>query len=210
MKIVLAEDQPLILSSLKILLSEKEDIEVVSIASNGIEALEQVEKFKPDIVVLDIFMPKMDGIETGRQIMETHPEIPVVLLTTFDNPDSMRKALEIGAAGFLLKDIEPDVFVKALRAVAGGLIVYHPSIKPYIKTNLLMAKNSPSDNEYGLTPKDLKIIGYIVEGMSNKEISYLENSSEGTIKNRVSVILNKMSLQARTQIAVRALKEGLV
>jgi len=210
MKIILAEDQPLILSSLKILLSEEEDIEVTATASNGAEALDLISKHQPDIAVLDIFMPEMDGIETAKKVMETFPYIPVVLLTTFDNPDSIRKAIEIGVAGFLLKDIEPAVFINALKAVAGGLIVYHPNIQPYLNTSLPTPGTTSSCNDYCLTKKDLTIINYIVQGMSNKEISYLENSSEGTIKNRVSTILSKMSLQARTQIAVTALKEGLV
>lgn len=210
MKIILAEDQPLILSSLKILLSEEEDIEVAATASNGVDALSLISEHQPDIAVLDIYMPQMDGIETAKKVMDAFPHIPVVLLTTFDNPDSIRKAIEIGVAGFLLKDIEPAVFINALKAVAGGLIVYHPGIHPYLNINLPVPGTCPSDNNYCLTKKDLTIISYIIQGMSNKEISYLENSSEGTIKNRVSVILGKMSLQARTQIAVTALKEGLV
>ena len=210
MKIILAEDQPLILSSLKIFLSEEEGIEVAATASNGIEALALISEHQPDIAVLDIYMPQMDGIETAKKVMETFPHIPVILLTTFDNPESIRKAIETGVAGFLLKDIEPTVFINALKAVAGGLIVYHPNIQPYLTTNLPNPETPASCNNYCLTEKDLVIINYIVQGMSNKEISYLENSSEGTIKNRVSTILSKMSLQARTQIAVTALKEGLV
>ena len=210
MKIILAEDQPLILSSLKILLSEEEGIEVAATASNGVDALALIAEHQPDIAVLDIFMPQMDGIETAKKVMEDFPHIPVVLLTTFDNPDSIRKAIEIGVAGFLLKDIEPTVFINALKTVAGGLLVYHPDIQPYLNTNLPIPGPCSPDNDYFLTKKDLTIISYIVQGMSNKEISYLENTSEGTIKNRVSKILSKMSLQARTQIAVTALKEGLV
>ncbi|MCK4541192.1 MAG: response regulator transcription factor [Spirochaetales bacterium] len=210
MKIILAEDQPLILSSLKILLSEEDEIEVVATASNGAEALVKISEHQPDIAVLDIYMPQMDGIETAKRAMQAFPHLPVVLLTTFDNPDSIRKAIEIGVAGFLLKDIEPTVFINALKAVAGGLIVYHPSIQPYLNTNLPIPGSLPPNNSYCLTKKDLTIISYIVQGMSNKEISFLENNSEGTIKNRVSSILSKMSLQARTQIAVTALKEGLV
>ncbi len=210
MKIVLAEDQPLILSSLKILLSEKDGIEVIATACNGVEALARISEHQPDVAVLDIYMPEMDGIETAKISMQNFPHIPVVLLTTFENPDSIRRALEIGVAGFLLKDIEPEVFINALKSVNGGLTVYHYGVQPYLNTNLPIPGSYCTDNNYCLTKKDLTIISYIVQGMSNKEISYLENSSEGTIKNRVSTILGKMSLQARTQIAVTALKEGLV
>jgi len=210
MKIVLAEDQPLILSSLKILLSVEEGIEVAATASNGIEALALISEHQPDIAVLDIYMRQMDGIETAKRAMEDIPDLPIVLLTTFENPDSIRRALEIGVAGFLLKDIEPDVFINALKAIGGGLTVYHPGVQPYLNANLPIRGPYPTDNDYCLTKKDLTIISYIIQGMSNKEISSLENTSEGTIKNRVSSILSKMSLQARTQIAVTALKEGLV
>lgn len=210
MKIVLAEDQPLILSSLKILLSEEDGIEVIATASNGIDALAKISEHHPDIAVLDIYMPQMDGIETAKRAMKDFPDLPIVLLTTFENSDSIRRALDIGVAGFLLKDIEPVVFINALKAVDGGLTVYHPGVQPYLNTKLHIPGSCPGDNDYCLTKKDLIIINYIVQGMSNKEISSIENSSEGTIKNRVSSILSKMSLQARTQIAVTALKEGLV
>ena len=210
MKIVLAEDQPLILSSLKILISQEEEIEVIATACNGIEALASISEHQPDVAVLDIYMPKMDGIETAKRAMEKFPNLPVVLLTTFENPDSIQKALEIGVAGFLLKDIEPEVFINALKSIKGGLLVYHQGIQPYLKTTIPRSELDIIENNYSLSKKDLNIISYIVQGMSNKEISYLENSSEGTIKNRVSTILGKMSLQARTQIAVTALKEGLV
>ena len=210
MKIILAEDQPLILSSLKVLLSEEDGIEVVATASNGAEALILISEYQPDIAVLDIYMPQMDGIETAKRVMVDFPHIPVILLTTFDNPDSIRKAIEIGVAGFLLKDIEPAVFINALKAVAGGLIVYHSGIQLYLNTNIATPESLSPANDYCLSKKDLTIINYIVQGMSNKEISSFENSSEGSIKNRVSSILSKMSLQARTQIAVSAIKEGLV
>ncbi len=205
-KILLAEDQPLILSSLKLLLSKETGIEVIATASNGKEAMDKIAENKPDLVVLDIYMPEMDGIETAEKSIQSFPDIPVILLTTFENPDSIHRAIDIGVSGFLLKDIEPEVFIAALKAVAGGLTVYHKSILPYHTA----PPPEPAKNSYGLTEKDLKIIGYITQGMSNKEISFIENSSEGTVKNRVSSILNKMSLQARTQIAVTALKEGLV
>lgn len=210
MKIFLAEDQPLILSSLKILLENEQDIEVTGTASNGEEAFEKIKGNAPDIVVLDILMPKMDGIETAKKIKAEMPEIPVVLLTTFDNSENIQRAMEAGVEGFLLKDIDPKIFINALHSVNNGLLVFDSSIRSVLNKKSDFMKQSHKKNSYDLTEKDLIIINYIVQGLSNKEISFQESSTEGTIKNRVSSILTKMNLQVRTQIAVTAIKEGLV
>lgn len=209
MKIILAEDQPLILSSLQLLLSKEEDIEVAGTAENGERALDLCRKIRPDVAVLDIRMPKMSGLKAAEHIKKEYPGIAVLLLTTFEEPEAITRAVNIGVDGFLLKDVESSVFITTLRALAGGLMVFHPAVRPFLDSRNRDAGKKQA-GIYGLTEKDLQIIEAIVNGLGNKEIAYQEGCTEGTVKNRVSGILNKMGLSARTQIAVKALKEDLI
>jgi len=209
MKIILAEDQPLILSSLQLLLSNEPDIDVAGTAADGERALDLCRKIRPDVAVLDIRMPGISGLKAAEIIKKDYPETAVMLLTTFEEPEAISQAVKIGVDGFLLKDVEPQMFITALRALEGGLMVLHPAVKPFLDS-----RNKEAGKEqvtrYGLTRKDLKTIEEIVNGLSNKEIAAIYKCTEGTVKNRVSAILGKMGLAARTQIAVKALKENLI
>ncbi len=190
------------------MLSEGDDFNIVGTASNGVEAVELCSLHSPDIALLDIRMPIMGGIEAGEIIGKRFPRCKIVLLTTFDEDDMIERALEIGADGFLLKDIDQELFRMALKGIREGLHIYHPHPGKY-----LTRKSRPDREkreELGLTERDMVFIRLITEGLGNKEIAQRENCSEGTVKNRVSSILNKMSLQARTQIAVYAIKNNLI
>lgn len=208
MNIVLAEDQPLILESLKVLIEEEGDIRVVAVARTGHEALEAIRRESPDIAVLDLRMPGLTGLEVLSVLKAEQAGIPVLLLTTFEDAAAIAEAVAIGVEGFLLKDVDPKVFTSALRAVAGGLTVFHPVVRPHL-TKGSATSTGTVFNPYGLTVKDLSVIAAIVRGLGNKEIADCVGCTEGTVKNRVSSILGKMNLNARTQIAVKALKEGL-
>lgn len=208
MNIVLAEDQPLILESLKVLIEEEGDIRVVAVARTGHEALEAIRRESPDIAVLDLRMPGLTGLEVLSVLKAEQAGIPVLLLTTFEDAAAIAEAVAIGVEGFLLKDVDPKVFTSALRAVAGGLTVFHPVVRPHL-TKGIATSTGTVFNPYGLTVKDLSVIAAIVRGLGNKEIADCVGCTEGTVKNRVSSILGKMNLNARTQIAVKALKEGL-
>ena len=210
MKIILAEDQPLILESLKMLLSGEKDIQVTGTACNGKEAWALCRELEPDVAVLDIRMPLLSGLDVAQKIKEEGYKIPVLLLTTFEEPEAITRALEIGVEGFLLKDVEPIMFITALKALHGGLIVLHPAVRSYLTGRKISSSLKKMPPPYGLTEKDLSVIEAIVQGLGNKEIALRENCTEGTIKNRVSSILNKMGLSARTQIAVRALQEDII
>lgn len=213
LRIVLAEDHPLILSSLSSLLQAEHDIVVAMACSDGTEAVRAVESLKPDVAVFDIRMPCLSGLEAAAQLAISMPAVPVLLFTTFEEPSAIRAAIRLGVRGFVLKDVEPEVFVSAIRSVAAGLIVYHPCVAPFISKTESTCNDGGvgfSTRQYELTDSDLRVVSYITEGMSNKEIAKADHCSEGTIKNRVSSILSKMGLQARTQIAVTAIKERLV
>jgi len=212
-RIVLAEDHPLILSSLSGLLQAEPDIEVATTCADGAEAARAVEALRPDVAVFDIRMPGLSGLDAAERLAASAPEVPVLLLTTFEEPAAIRAALRLGVRGFVLKDVEPAVFVLAIRSAAAGLFVYHACVAPFIADAERLRPASAHDSRdepYGLTETDLRVVAYIAEGMSNKEIAEADRCSEGTVKNRVSSILSKMGLQARTQIAVTAIKKGLV
>ncbi|MBN2049932.1 MAG: response regulator transcription factor [Spirochaetales bacterium] len=206
--ILLAEDQTLIRDSLKMLLSEEADFTVSATAGDGEEALELCRKLKIDIALLDIRMPKMSGLEVAAALKKENLGCRIVLLTTFEEEKVFSEALSLGVHGIFLKDIEPELFAKSLRVIAGGLLVYHPVIGKQLSE---IGKGGPrQDDIFGLTEKDLLLIRYIAEGMGNKAIAARFGCSEGTIKNRVSSVLGKMGLEDRTQIAVYAIKNGLI
>lgn len=210
---ILADDHPLILSSLRVLLEAEADLEVVGEARNGNDALALADRLRPDLAILDYRMPGMNGLELTRELRGRPYTTPVLLLSTFDDEETVREALRSGAGGFLIKDVEPAVLLCAARAVARGLRVFHPcvdeSLVPASEPIGAEARRLSADR-YGLTDKELEVVRFIVQGLSNKEIAGTQGSTEGSVKNRVSLIMGKMGLQARTQIAVRALREGLV
>jgi len=208
-RIVFAEDQQLIRESVHLLIDGDPELSILGTAADGREALELCRARRPDIMLMDVRMPVMDGLEAARAIRDEALDTKIVLLTTFPDAQMVHEAIMIGVEGFLLKDVEPAVFVQAIRAVARGLVVFQDALRPFLAAGRLpMTGTQPSNT--GLTDKDLDYIRHIVNGLGNKEIAFRESCSEGTVKNRVSAILSKLGLEARTQIAVFAIKHGLV
>jgi len=208
-RIVFAEDQQLIRESVRVLLDGDPSLTIVDTAANGLQALELSRSQHPDVILMDVRMPIMDGLEAARCIRDEGLETKIVLLTTFPDAEMVSAALSLGVDGFLLKDVEPAVFVQAIRAIAAGLVVYQDALKPYLAAGRISIRGT-QPAELGLTEKDLDYIRHIVNGFGNKKIAFLEGCSEGTVKNRVSSILTKLGLDARTQIAVYAIRHGLV
>ena len=208
--IVLAEDQSLIRDSLKSLLSSHEDLEISATAGDGIEALDLCRSLRPDIALLDIRMPGMNGLEVAAAIRKEELPCRIVLLTTFEEGEVFSEALALGVEGIFLKDIDPDIFAQSLRIIAGGLLVYHPVLKKQLSAHGPEKKQNGLAKEFGLTERDLMLIRLIAEGLGNKRIADRLGSSEGTVKNRVSSVLGKMGLEDRTQIAVYAIRNGLI
>lgn len=208
-RIIFAEDQQLIRESVRVLLDGAPDLSIVDTAANGKEALELCRAACPDILLMDVCMPVMNGLEAARLVREEGFETKIVLLTTFPDSQMVSEAISLGVDGFLLKDVEPQVFVQAIRAIASGLVVFQDALKPQLAAGRI-SRNGPDASDLGLTLKDLDYIRHIVDGLGNKEIAFREGCSEGTVKNRVSAILAKLGLDARTQVAVYAIKHGLV
>ncbi len=207
--IILAEDQKLIRDSLEILLNKDPLLNVAATASNGQQAVDLFERHNPDLMVLDIKMPDMNGLEAARILKDRKASLKIVLLTTFEEGAAFREALRIGVHGIFLKDIDPALFVISLKAIMGGLLVFHPAVEEFLQQPP-EKKSTPDISSFGLTGKDMDVIRLIAEGCSNKQIAVRECCSEGTIKNRVSSVLGKMGLQDRTQIAVYAIKHNLL
>ena len=200
-KVLLIDDDKLVCSSLKIILSAQEDIEVVGIGNNGKEAVSLYKKLLPDILLMDIRMDEMSGLEAGEILLKESPEARILYLTTFLDDDYIIKALNIGAKGYMLKQ-DYDSIVPSLRAVILGQNVYGNEIVSKLPSLLSHTFDSSIYENHEITDKELSIIQLIAEGKSNKEMAQELFLSEGTIRNYISTILEKLDLRDRTQIAI--------
>ncbi|MBN2510894.1 MAG: response regulator transcription factor [Spirochaetales bacterium] len=208
-KIIFAEDQQLIRESLAMLISDDPDLEITGTAANGQEAIDLCRAKKPDLMLLDVQMPVLDGLKTAEILRKEQLNVKIVLITTFPDSEMLHEALSLGVEGFLLKDADPSLFIHAIKSIAAGLIVFQKPLMEHLRL-LRCRPSNASPAELGLTEKEIDCMRHIAKGLGNKEIAYLESCSEGTVKNRVSGILSKLGLEARTQIAVYAIKNGFV
>ena len=215
-KVLIADDQELIRESLKIILGAHDNIEIVGVVGNGYEVLETLKKHKVDIILMDIRMPKMDGVYCTKVVKEQYPEIKIVILTTFDDDEYIFGALKYGASGYLLKGISMKNLAEAIRTVVSGKAMINPEITDKIvKLFNHMAQSSYAiqvDNELTeeLTKTEWRVIQKIGCGMSNKEIASELALSEGTVRNYLSSVLSKLELRDRTQLAIWAVQTGAV
>ena len=209
-KVLIADDQELIRESLKIVLGANEDMEVTGIAENGEEVLSQIKKEKPDVILMDIRMPGIDGVECTRLVKEKYPNIYIIVLTTFDDDEYIFGALKYGASGYLLKGISMKNLAEAIRTVVSGKAMINPDITD--KVVKLFNHSIQVDNALTeeLTKTEWKVIQKIGCGMSNKEIASELALSEGTVRNYLSSVLSKLELRDRTQLAIWAVQTGAV
>lgn len=201
MKVLIIDDDRLVCSSLEIILSTDKDIEVVSTGNNGQEAVELYRRLQPDVLLIDIRMELMNGLEAGEIILKEYPNAKILYLTTFLDDDYIIKALRLGAKGYMLKQNYESI-VPSIKAVYAGQNVFGDEI--ITKIPELINRPSPSKtlDKYAISPREQDIIAKIAEGLSNKEISEILFLSEGTIRNNISTILEKLNLRDRTQIAI--------
>jgi NarL family two-component system response regulator LiaR len=195
------DDDPLVSRSLKVLLSREKDIQVLGTASDGARALACCERNLPHAVLMDIRMPGMDGIEATRQIKTRWPEVRVVILTTFQDDQSIHRALEAGADGYLLKSAPASGMAQKLRALTSGTAV----VDPEVLKRLSEPSREPME---GLTPRENDVVELVAQGCSNREIAEHLFISEGTARNILSVVLEKLGLRDRTQLAIRYRKKA--
>ena len=214
-KVLIADDQELIRESLKIVLSSYKDIEVVDAVDDGFAVLESMKKVQPDLVLMDIRMPKMDGVLCNKAVKENYTNVKVIMLTTFDDDDFIFKALQYGASGYILKGISMEDLYQAIVTVNKGNAMINPDVATkVVKLFSQMAQSNSAIQVQGnsvenISKAEWKIIQQIGFGLSNKEIAAKLFLSEGTIRNYLSTILSKLNLRDRTQLAIWAVQTGV-
>jgi DNA-binding NarL/FixJ family response regulator len=213
-RVLVVDDQALFREALTTLLSVPEEIEVVGEAANGQDALRLVADLSPDVVLMDLRMPVLDGIATTRWLKMERPEIPVLALTTFDEDEEVFAALRAGAVGYLLKDVSSDRLVEAVLAASRGESVLHPSVAAKVVARFAQLDDNggPSGQPLivPLTERELEVVRLLAKGRSNREIAAALFLAEGTVKNHVTNVLAKLDARDRTQAALRASALGLL
>lgn len=207
-KVLIVDDHHVVRRGLLFFLKTQKDIEVVGEASNGKEAIELTASLQPDIILMDLVMPEMDGIQATKHIKAKYPNIQIIMLTSFSDRDHVVPAIEAGAAGYQLKDIEPDELVLAIRRVMDGENIMHPQVTTQLIQNQEMASELPH-MLHPLTNREQDVLGELTKGKSNKEIASSLFVTEKTVKTHISNIFAKLEVQDRTQAALYAVKHGL-
>ncbi len=210
-KVLIVDDHQVVRQGLRTFLELQDDMLVVGEAADGMEALEIVRQLEPDIVLMDLVMPRLDGISATRQIASWNIPVKVIALTSFTENDKVFPAIQAGASSYLLKDVSPDELVEAIRAVHRGEARLHPDIARKLMEQVAsQAGASRETNLAEVTERERDVIRLVARGCSNQEIAQELVISEKTVKTHVSNILSKLQLKDRTQLAIYAIKAGLV
>jgi DNA-binding NarL/FixJ family response regulator len=220
-KVLLADDHAIVRQGLTYFLSMQQDIEMVGEAANGDEAVEKVQLHRPNVVLMDLFMPGKNGIEATRDIRASHPDVKVIVLTSFSDQDHVLSAIKAGANGYLLKDADPGMIVNAIRGAHAGLPQLHPAAAEQLMSHVASSEKEASPAAGGtgagvgigpdaLTTRELEILTYVARGFSNKEIAAACGIAEKTVKTHVSNLLSKLHVADRTQAALYAVKHGII
>ncbi len=207
-RVFIAEDHAIVRKGIRALLSLEPGIQVVGEAANGREAVHGIDSTRPDVVLMDLVMPEMDGIEAIRQVVARQPQARILVLTSFATDDKVFPAIKAGALGYLLKDSEPRDVVDAIRQVHRGESSLHPRIARKLMQELSRPPDRPPTPD-PLTERELEVLGLVAQGKSNREIADSLVVTEGTVRVHVSSILGKLHLASRTQATLYALREGL-
>lgn len=218
-RVVIVDDQELMLQALKVFVSQAPDMTVVGEAHNGVDAIDACARLRPDVVLMDLQMPYLNGIDATRRIMAEWPQTKVVAVTTFAGPDAVVPALRAGAAGYLLKDSDPQTLVQAVRDVAQGRNVLAPAVTDALIHSIRAqpgpagpapAQVAPEGLGATLTSREFAVIELIAQGLTNAEIAAELLISESAVKSRVSGLTSKLGVDSRVQVLVRACELGLV
>jgi DNA-binding NarL/FixJ family response regulator len=209
-RVLVADDQSMVRAGFRMLLAGEPDIEVVAEASNGLEAVEKAARFRPTVVLMDIRMPELDGLQATRRILAADDTARILILTTFDLDEYVYEALRAGASGFVLKDDPPEQLLAAVRTVAGGEALLSPAItKRVIKQFTRIPRPAPPRQLDDLSERELDVFRLIVRGLSNAEIGRELYISDTTVKTHITHILQKLNLRDRVQAVVLAYETGL-
>ena len=212
--ILLVDDQRLMREGLRTLLELESGLRVVGEASQGQEALDQYASLQPDVVLMDVRMPVMDGVESTRQLMSQWPRCRVIILTTFDDDEYVFEGLRAGALGYLLKDVSIQELADAIRTVMAGGVLIEPSVARKVVAEFARMTSSAPTTQFGLdeplSEREIDILRLLAQGLTNREIAQRLFLAEGTVKNYVTNILSKIGVRDRTQAALRARELGLL
>ncbi|WP_059172832.1 response regulator transcription factor [Bacillus sp. FJAT-27445] len=208
-RILIADDHNVVRRGLAFFLKTQEDFEIAGEAKNGKEAVAMAEELKPDIVLMDLDMPVMDGIKATAIIREKQPDMKIMILTSFSDQNHVIPAIEAGATGYQLKDIEPDELAASIRRLCSGENQIHPKATSHLLSQLSGSQRDARKQLDELTKREIEVLNEIASGKSNKEISTALFITEKTVKTHVSSILSKLELADRTQAALFAVKNGV-
>ena len=211
LRVVLADDQGLVRAGFRVILGTEPDIEVVGEAGDGEQAVELVERLRPDVVLMDVQMPRVDGLEATRRILgDGRLDVKVVILTTFDSEDYLFQALRAGASGFLLKNASPEDLVESVRVVARGDALLSPEVTRRVIARFSAPARPVRTRPAELTDREFEVLVELARGASNAEIAQALHLGETTVKTHVSRVLNKLGLRDRTHAVVFAYEQGIV
>ena len=212
-RVLIADDHAVVRQGLRTFLALQDDMEVVADAADGEEAVRAAREHAPDIVLMDLVMPNMDGVEATRRIASERPATRVIALTSFLEDDKVLPAVRAGAAGYLLKDVGPPELVRAIRTVHGGEALLHPAVAARVLEEVAAPAPAltpaPPRGDPGLTPREREVLALVARGLANKRIAQELGIAEKTVKIHVSRILHKLGVADRTQAALYAVREGL-
>jgi DNA-binding NarL/FixJ family response regulator len=210
-RVLVADDQSMVRAGFRMLLAGEQDIEVVAEANNGLEAIDKAARFHPTVVLMDIRMPELDGLQATRRILAAENGTRILILTTFDLDEYVYEALAAGASGFVLKDDPPEQLIAAIRTVAGGDALLSPAItKRVIRQFTRIPRAAPPEGFDELTTREQEVFRLIANGLSNTEIAQELYISDTTVKTHITHILQKLNLRDRVQAVVLAYQTGLV
>lgn len=210
-KVLICDDQEIVCEGLQRILESDQEINVIGIAHNGADALEQIEKSPPDLVLMDLKMPVMNGVIATRKVREKFPGVSILILTTFDDDEWLFDAIRSGASGYLLKDRPRSELIKAIKGTVNGESYIDPAVAGKLLNNVAQSLPSrPVSEEVILSDRELEVLRLLAMGLSNADIAKRLFLSEGTVRNYTSAIFAKLNVSDRTQAVVVALKTGLV
>jgi DNA-binding NarL/FixJ family response regulator len=210
MKVIICDDQAIVRDGLAMLLKLEPDIDIVGSAEDGAEAVEMVADKKPDLILMDLKMPIMNGVEATRQIVAKYPEVKVLVLTTYADDEWVFDAIQAGAAGYLLKDMPREELIKAIRGTVAGKTYVDPAVAGKVLEQVSSRQTQPATLITAkLTQREVEVLRLIAKGSSNADIADRLSLSDGTVRNHVSAILSKLGVSDRTQAAVIAIQHGL-
>jgi len=206
-RVILVDDHPVVRSGIKGMLAMADDIEIVGEAATGEEALRSIEQNHPDILLLDMVLPDIQGTQLAQRIIELYPEMKILVLSAYDDPVYIRELLELGASGYLMKEEAPEVIVEAVRGVAQGQQGW---VSRRIAAQILSWMQSGQSSEMNLTPREQEVLSLIVQGKTNQAIALELGISEKTVEKYIGALFTKLNVTSRVEAAVYAVREGLI